>query len=177
LLGEVTANESVLSRVDLLTPREPQEFLRTSFTARNAVVAPNRRWFAFESNSSGRFEIYVRPFPDAEKGQWLVSTSGGTRPLWARSGKELFYFGPDGALMQVTVQASDSTWSAGAPARLLEPRYHTGGGASGRTYDISLDDERFLMIKAPGGDPTQPQPSIVVVQNFFDELRRLVPAP
>ena len=55
------------------------------------------RWLAYEANDSGRFEIYVRPFPDVDSGHWQVSTGGGTRPLWARSGQELFFVSPTGS--------------------------------------------------------------------------------
>ena len=66
--------------------------LQTAFGERNAEVSPDGRWVAYESNESGQDEIYVRPFPDVESGRWQVSTGGGTRPLWARNGRELFYY-------------------------------------------------------------------------------------
>ena len=71
--------------------RRVTPLLQTKFDERNGIVSPDGRWLAYESNSSGPTEIYVRPFPKIGDGQWLVSTAGGTRPLWARSGKELFY--------------------------------------------------------------------------------------
>ena len=121
------------------------------------------------------FEIYVRPFPNVGGGQWQVSTAGGTRPLWARSGKELFYVGADGALLRVPVEASGATWNAGTPTKLLEGRYYTGDGTSGRTYDVSPDGQRFLMIKAPGTDAGAAPPALIVVQHWDEELKRLVP--
>jgi Tol biopolymer transport system component len=148
--------------------------LQTKFDERNGIVSPDGRWLAYESNSSGPFEIYVRPFPNVGGGQWQVSTAGGRQPLWARSGKELFYFGADGALLRVPVEASGATWNAGTPMKLLEGRYYTGAG-SGRAYDVSADGQRFLMIKAPGGDSTASSPSLIVVQHFDEELKRLVP--
>ena len=102
--------------------------LQTKFDERNGIVSPDGRWLAYESNSSGPFEIYVRPFPNVGGGQWQVSTAGGTQPLWARSGKELFYVGADGALLRVPVEASGATWNAGTPMKLLEGRYYTGAG-------------------------------------------------
>jgi serine/threonine-protein kinase len=148
--------------------------LQTKFDERNGIVSPDGRWLAYESNSSGPFEVDVRPFPNVGGGQWQVSTAGGRQPLWARSGKELFYFGSDGALMRVPVEASGVSWNAGAPMKLLEGRYYTGTG-SGRAYDVSTDGRRFLMIKAPGGDSTASSPSVIVVQHFDEELKRLVP--
>ena len=102
--------------------------LQTKFDERNGIVSPDGRWLAYESNSSGPFEIYVRPFPNVGGGQWQVSTAGGRQPLWARSGKELFYVGADGALLRVPVEASGATWNAGTPMKLLEGRYYTGTG-------------------------------------------------
>ena len=147
--------------------------LQTKFDEGNGTVSPDGRWLAYESNSSGRFEIYVRPFPNAGEGLWQVSTMGGTQPLFARSGTEVFFVGPDGALMRVPVEASGPTWRAGTPVRLFDGRYVTVGSI-GRTYDVSPDGQRFLMIKAAGADATAAPPSLIVVQHFDQELRRLV---
>jgi len=152
--------------------------LETRFNERNAVISPDGRWIAYDANLSGQFEIYVRPFPNVDEGQWQVSTGGGTQPAWARSGRELFYWGPGGGLMAVPVEPRATSWNAGAPVRL----FGGGGGvyaANGfvaRMYDVSPDGQRFLMVKL-GTDPknTAP-PQIVVVQNWLEELKRLVPA-
>ena len=156
--------------------RRVTPLLQTKFDERNGIVSPDGRWLAYESNSSGPTEIYVRPFPNVGGGQWEVSTAGGTRPLWSRSGKELFYVGADGALLRVPVEPSGATWNAGTPAKLLEGRYYTGAGSGGvRTYDVSADGQRFLMIKAPGTDASAAPPALIVVQHWDEELKRLVP--
>ena len=103
-------------------------------------------------------------------GHWTISTSGGTRPLWARSGTELFYLDSTNALTRVAVQTAP-TFSAGTPARLFDTRYFTGG--SGRSYDVSPDGQRFLMIKAVG---TEQAPTMVVVLNWLEELKAKLPA-
>jgi Tol biopolymer transport system component len=73
----------------------PVERLTDSPNQENpTAVTPDGRWLAYEANDSGRFEIFVRPFPDVNSGHWQVSTIGGTRPLWARNGQELFYVSP-----------------------------------------------------------------------------------
>ena len=84
--------------------RRVTPLVQTPFSELNGVISPDGRWLAYEANDSGQAEIYVRPFPEVNGGHWQVSTGGGTRPLWARSGQELFYLGPSGALMRVGVE-------------------------------------------------------------------------
>ena len=118
----------------------------------------------------------MRPFPDVNSGRWQVSTGGGTRPLWARNGQELFYVSPTGALMRVGVERGPS-WAATTPTLLIKEGYVTVSGAKpGRTYDISPDGQRFLLIKEGGGSEQAAAPiSLIVVQHFDEELKRLVP--
>jgi serine/threonine-protein kinase len=148
--------------------------VQTPFNERNGEVSPDGRWLAYEANDSGPFNIYVRPFPDVSSGYWQVSTDGGTRPLWARNSQELFYLSVTGALMRVGV-AHGPTWAATAPTKLFEGRNGAAASQTGRTYDIAPDGQRFLMIKAGGADQTAVPTSLVVVQNWTEELKRLVP--
>ena len=103
--------------------------VQSPFTERNGIVSPDGRWLAYEANESGRFEIYVRPFPDVNRGHWQVSTAGGTRPLWAPSGQELFYASPTGAIMRVGVERA-SSWAATPPTRLIKEGYVTIPGGN-----------------------------------------------
>ena len=112
------------------------------------TVSPDGRWLAHETTLTGSKEIYVRPFPNVNDGLFRVSTAGGTRPLWAHSGKELFFVGVDGSLLQVSVEAKGATWNSRAPVKLFERRHFVGAN-SGRSYDVSPDGQRFLMIKGP----------------------------
>ena len=73
--------------------------------------------------SPGRSEVYVRPFPQVDSGRWQISTAGGTRPAWARSGRELFYLDASNTLTAVPVQTSGSTFSAGKPAKVFDAKY------------------------------------------------------
>ena len=150
-----------------------EPLIQTASAERNGVVSANGRWVAYESDSSGEFEIYVKPFPPVSGVQWLVSTAGGTRPLWAPNGQELFFVAPDGSLMAVRVYARGSSWKAGSPVRVVEGPYLSGSSRSSRNYDVSADGKRFLMVKPPVKQASAPQ--IIVVQNWFEELRRLVP--
>jgi hypothetical protein len=118
----------------------------------------------------------VRPFPDADGGRWQVSTGGGVRPLWARSGKELFYLPPDKSVLGVPVDVAGGVrFRVGTPTKLVEGRYVVGPLNSGRNYDVSTDGSRFLMVKEEASTNATPAPrEIVVVQNWTEELKRRV---
>ena len=153
--------------------RRVQPLVQTQFAELNGEISPDGRWLAYQSNDSGQFQIFVRPFPDVNKGQWQVSTAGGTQPLWARNGQELFYLAPDRTLMSVPVERG-TTWTAGTPSKLIDAAV-LPGPATARNYDVSPDGKRFLMIKTGRRDQTPAPASIVVVQNWHEELKRLVP--
>jgi eukaryotic-like serine/threonine-protein kinase len=156
-----------------------EALLQTAFTESNAEISPGGQWMAYQSNESGSEEIYVRPFPKVEAGHWQVSTGGGTRPAWARNGQELFYLDSEGFLTAVPVQTKPG-FGVANPARLFNTRYFSGFGGSGatvagRTYDVSADGQRFLMIKDAPPDLTSASLSVVVVLNWFEELKQRVP--
>jgi Tol biopolymer transport system component len=177
----VVFNEAMPNRQLLMVAldgtRQVTRLLETKYNERGGVVSPNGQWLARDSDRSTVFQIYVTPFPNVnDGGEWEVSTAGGTQPLWAPSGKELFYVGPDGALIEVPVETSGATFKHSTPIKLFEARYYTGsGGGSGRTYDVSSDGQRFLMIKAPRTDAGAAPPALIVVQHWDEELKRLVP--
>jgi len=137
-----------------------------------ANISPSGRYFAYQSRESGgRFEIYVRPYPDAGLGLWQISTEGGMAPVWARTGRELFYLDSSNTLMVVPVQSSGMQFSHGRPAKVFDTKYWGDFYA----YDVTADGRRFLMMKeSNAGDRTRP-PSMVVVLNWFEELRRRLP--
>jgi Tol biopolymer transport system component len=149
-------------------PTEP--LLQTAFTEENAELSPDGHWVAYQSSESGRNEISVRPFPNVDAGHWTISTSGGTGPLWARSGTELFYLDDAGAMMRVPIQTAP-TFSAGNPTKVFETRYFNAPG--GRSYDASADGQRFLMVKAAAAEQA---PNMVVVLNWLEELKAKLPA-
>ena len=177
--GNPPYNLAVLS---LGAERTTQPLLHTEFHEVNAEISTDGRWLAYESDESGQREVYVRPFPDVDAGRWQVSSGGGTRPLWARNGQELFYLaivGEDAALMSVRV-ARGATWTAGSPTKLFTGRflYSETGRGEGRTYDVSVDGRRFLMVKDSSNDSLADSRSgrFVIVQNWTEELKRLVPS-
>jgi serine/threonine-protein kinase len=151
-----------------LDGRAAQPFLQASFSEHLPMFSRDGRWLAYQSNESGRSEIYVRPFPGPGP-RSQVSTEGGTEPVWNPSGRELFYRNGD-KLMAVDV-ATQPAFSASTPRLLFEGDYLVDlGNVPG--YDVSLDGQRFLMAipTAPASD-TQ----IHVVLNWFEELKRRVP--
>jgi serine/threonine-protein kinase len=165
----------VLSRVgDLLLLSLDQTgsispLLTGTSTEHNAEISPNGRWIAYQSNESGRHEIYVRPFPRVSDGRWQISSGGGSHPVWARSGRELFYISGAG-LVSVPVQigrpfefGNASVVLKGAPERYWV-------ATVGRAYDVASDGQRFLMLK----EEQQAAARIHVVQNWFEELTRLM---
>jgi Tol biopolymer transport system component len=151
--------------------------LQTRFNEGNGELSPDGHWLAYESDSVGHSEIYVRPYPETAAGQWEISTStgGGSQPVWARGGKELFYLAPDGSLMSVRVVSSSRTWRADAPVKLFQGRHYVFGPIRHRMYDVSPDGQRFLMLKPANSESTAASPSIVIVQNFAEELKARVP--
>jgi serine/threonine-protein kinase len=136
-----------------------------------ASISPDGRYFAYQSNESGRFAVYVQPYPDVSRGRWRVSVEGGRSPVWARNGRELFYLDESNTLMAVPVETSGAQFRYGRPAKVFETTY----SGDFYSYDVTPDGQRFLMMKPSElGDRSRPT-SLVVVLNWLDELKRRVP--
>jgi len=138
-------------------------------------VSPDGRWMAYYSTESGQGEVYVRPFPEINKGRWQVSVAGGTGPLWSHDGRKLFYRNGD-AVMAVAVE-TEPAFKPGKPEILFRGTYSPLNLQEGHPWDISPDGKRFLMMKPPstGTAPTAPRQKIIVVVNWFEELKQRVP--
>ena len=153
-----------------LIDRKSQPFLRTRFTESAARFSPDGRWLAYVSDESGRFEVYVQAYP-GPGGKYQVSTEGGTEPVWNPNGRELFYrSGNKMMAVDVTLQPN---FSAGKPKVLFEAPYEPTPATLGN-YDVSPDGQRFLMLKPVEQEQAAPT-QIVVVQNWFEELKQKVP--
>jgi len=147
--------------------------LNGDYQERNAELSPDGRWMAYQSDESGEFEIFVRPFPQVEEGQVQVSNNGGRYPLWSRDGSELFYLQPgaDFQLMSVSSDTDETDRSFAFRDRevVLEWLYYHRG--NGRSYDVSPDGQRFLAIK-DGTEAVQGATRVTyIVTNWFEELR------
>jgi serine/threonine-protein kinase len=155
--------------------RQTEPLVHTRFAEQNGDISPDGHWLAYESDDSGQFQIVVRPFPNVDGGRWTISPSGGTKPVWARSGRELFYLNGANALTVVSVHTGP-TFSADTPTELFEGPYFAAGEFD-RNYDVSPDGQRFLMIKyaAGGGNQADTPASMIVVVNWVEELKARVP--
>ena len=144
--------------------------LTDSFSETGPALSPDGKWLAYASDESGREEIFVRPFPNTAGGRWQVSTAGGSAARWAHSGRELFFEAPSGDMMVVPVTPGP-TFAPGAPRRL----FPLGSGLIGSNvvplYDITPDDQRFIMARLSAANQAPGAGQLVVVDNWFEELK------
>ena len=135
------------------------------------MFSPDGRWLAYQSNETGRTEVYVRPFP-GPGGKWQISTAGGSTPTWSRGRRELFYRGNDDRIMVASYTVDGDSFRADKPRlwseRPLSPRSRQ------RWYDLHPDGDR-MALSATADSPQSKQDKVVFIFNFFDELRRLAP--
>jgi Tol biopolymer transport system component len=156
--------------VNLQGDPKPSRYLANGFNLAHGALSPDGRWMAYDSDESGRIEVYVQSFPDPNQHRWKVSSAEGSEPMWTRGGRELVYRKGDSVMSAVVdLQKGRSD----RPAALFAGPYPDNPGwTRPRSYDVSRDGERFLMTKLPA---VQPRPQIAVVLNWFDELRAKVP--
>jgi serine/threonine protein kinase/Tol biopolymer transport system component len=155
----------------------PVPYVETPFSERGAIFSPDGRWVAYVSDKSGQNDVYVRPFPGPGS-EITISVSGGQEPVWAPSGREIFYR-HDAKLMSVPVQPSAASLQVGTPKALFDDpfRLDTGGALGGMAnYDVSPDGRRFVMVaNADGAGGAPPPLQINVVLNWFTELQARAP--
>jgi eukaryotic-like serine/threonine-protein kinase len=143
---------------------EPSPFLVTPFDESAPAFAPDGRYLAYVSDESGRPEVYVQPYP-GPGGRWLISTEGGTDPIWAAGGRELLYRSGDD-IMAVAVQTAPA-FTAGSPRRVLEARFEASEAS--RNFDVSRDGQRFVMVRS---DESAAPLQFHAVFNWLSELQR-----
>jgi Tol biopolymer transport system component len=140
----------------------PTRYLQTPFAERHPHFSPNGRWLAYESNESGRAEVYIQAYPDPALGRRQISTDGGTEPLWRADGRELYYRNGDEI---VAVAIDPESGEPRRPQTLFTGTFAVAGDA--RSYDVSSDGQRFLLVKIPADAVPR---TVNVVLNWFDEL-------
>ena len=150
---------------------KPELFVNTPFRETYPMFSPDGRWIAYDSNETGQSEVYVRPYP-GPGGRRQVSTDGGNLPRWSRDGRELFY--RNGDAMVVTQVETEPNLTVGDPEVLFTGRYSRSVRV-GRQYDVHPDGQRFLMLKEDEADEVTARDELIVVLNWFEELKRLVP--
>jgi Tol biopolymer transport system component len=144
----------------------------TEYAEYDPALSPNGRWLAYASNRSGQIEVWVKGYPDG--GAVRVSSNGGYEPRWALDGRELFYL-QERSVMAIAVE-TEAEFSFGAPVELFTGAYFFDATSRFNSYDIARDG-RFLMIQpqASNNGVAANQSSFVVVRNWTEELKRLVP--
>jgi Tol biopolymer transport system component len=154
-----------------------QSILQTQFSERNAEVSPDGRWLAYQSDESGIQQVFVRPFPDVQAGRWQVSTDGGVHPAWSPSGRELFYLGVDDGLLRSVAVSPAGTFTASRPATVMRKPYFVPvpTWSTVRSFDVSPDGDRFLMIKDEDAPAQADRAEVIVLLNWHEELKRRVP--
>ena len=153
--------------------RKPELFLATPALEVCAEFSPDSRWIAYQSNESGRMEIYVRPYP-GPGGKWQVSTNGGRFPRWMKKGRELIYREGANRWMAVPITAAGDTFRAGKPQLLFEGNFVDLG--FGSNYDVSRDGRQFILFqRAEEEEQEQDRAHLTFIFNFFEEVRCLVP--
>jgi Tol biopolymer transport system component/predicted Ser/Thr protein kinase len=153
---------------------KPEVFLQTSADERNPSFSPDGRWMAYSSNETGTFQVYVRAFPD-RVGQWQISNSGGTYPMWSHNGHELFFETFDNRIMVAAFTVKGDSFVADKPRVWSEKRL--GGLVNIKNVDLAPDGKRVAaLMPAETPDAEQAQNHVIFLENFFDELRRRVPA-
>ena len=148
----------------------PTPLLTGPFIEQGAALSPNGKWLAYSSNESGQFEVFVRPFPNTGSGRWQVSTRGGSAARWSRSGRELFFESTSNDFMAVSI-APGATFSPGEPRRL----FSQGGVLLGSNivpyYDLTPGDSGFVMVRLAAVNASPGAGQVVVVDNWFTELK------
>ncbi len=151
-----------------------EPLLATEADERAPAVSPDGRWIAYDSNRTGTREVYVQRFPELG-GEQLISRGGGTYPAWSPDGRELFYQRPGTGLMVAPVEPGPNL-RVGIAETLFDVGTYYDLGVS-RSWDVSPDGQQLLMVRLGSGVTTDAdgQPEIILVQNWFEELTRLVP--
>jgi serine/threonine-protein kinase len=150
-------------------PGSPTAFANGPTRESDAMFSPDGRWLAYGSNETGQPEVFVRPFPGSGP-TYQVSIGGGSLPVWSRARPELFY-GINGRIMVVEYVIRDEVFRAGKPRQWAEERFQFRG--ANRMYDLHPDGKRVALAPIPKAPANEGRDSMVMIFNFFDELRRL----
>ena len=150
----------------LTAPREEREYLANGFQLGHPALSPDAGWMAYDSDESGRVEVYLQSFPDPTRARRQVSTGGGSEPIWTQQGRELVFRRGD-TVMATTIDPA--TGIVGRPTVLFAGRFNADPGWSQtRTYDVTPDGRRFLMLRWPDDNVRR---HVLVTTGWWPELR------
>ncbi len=150
----------------LFGDKKPFPLLQSQFNKEDPSFSPDGKWLAYDSDESGRWEVYIVPFPQGN-GKWQVSTGGAEQPRWRRDGKELFYMSAENELMAAGVQEKNGSLEIGNP----QPLFQTNTARSAfRTYDVTADGRKFVVITQPTQSSAEP---LTLVINWPALLKKL----
>jgi hypothetical protein len=133
------------------------------------AISPDGRWIAYVSLESGKEEVYVRPFPQVDRARWQVSPSGGTSPVWAHSGRELFYVAQGDTMVAARVQgAADFQVTAREMLFSVRPFAFTPWH---QAFGVGPDDQSFIMLQRTAEPGSGDARRLVVVLNWLTDVR------
>ena len=148
----------------------PVPLVATAFGDHSPAISRDGRWLAYTSNETGRTEVYVRPFPNTGDAKWVVSTSGGTEPVWSHSGRELFYRNGQRQMMATMIETVPTLLVGRSSVLFPDPGFVSS--LQRAQYDVSPDDQHFIMIRQRRGDANG---ALILVLNWLDDLQRRAP--
>ena len=165
--------ESDIYRMSMDNKHETSVLLKTRFIEGSTEISPDGKWLVHGSVESGDAQIFVRPFPNVEDNKIQISSDGGREPLWSRDGTEIFFRNGD-KMMSVPVETGPE-FSFGTPEIVFKSDSYYADPLGVREYDVSLDGQRFLMLKPEVPLEDTVITEFVVVENWFEEIRRTAP--
>ena len=149
----------------------PESFFPTPFHKRSPMLSPDGQWIAYQSDESGRYEVYVQAFPDGH-GKQQISSDGGTYPAWSRHGGDLFFRSLQNQLMVASYQARGDLIVVEKPRIWFEKGI--ANFPSTKSYDVASDGKHVVALM-PADTADEHHDRVILLLNFFDELRRRVP--
>jgi Tol biopolymer transport system component len=144
----------------------PVPLVATQYTEVSPALSPDGRWLAYTANETGKYEVYVVPFPNTGAAKWAVSTRGGSEPQWAHRGRELFF--RDGAGNLVATEVAATPNFATGRTTILFPATQFLSNQIATQYAVAADDRRFLMIRSVSATALD---KLIMVENWFEELK------
>jgi Tol biopolymer transport system component len=171
LYGKVTGQYNLWYLPLTGDDRKPILYLASQYNKSQARFSPDGHFVAYASNESGKYEVYVQPFPEASGGKWLISTAGGNQPRWRRDGKELFYISADSKVMAVDVTTAPVFRNGSPKALFAVPIFSSATMLNITRYDVMPDGRKFLINTLVTEAPASASP-IMVVLNWQMGLKK-----